>query len=421
MAANRWKFKYYFRVKKFDKISKYEGFTEATVEDLLQFPNYPAIQGDYMYICDRHGDFIQKRTFPEMVLIQQLGTTGSGDDQFHDPAGAACDGANLYIVDLTNNRIIKRLTSDLSYVSEIGTMGQGNDQFLYPEGICTDGNYIYITDSSNDRIFKRTLDLAYISKTGGSGDNQFNSPRGIAICNGFLYIIDSDNHRIQKRKASDLSFVSKIGGYGTGDDQFHSPAGIACDGFGSIYVTDSYNSRIMKRTETDLSFISKIGEQGDGDDQFYQPRGIAFSENRLIIGDSVNSRIQKRKAIDLSYEAQTGISDEGKSANGKSWVKLKSIRARYKMACYSITLKSIGSWAGTPKFRLTVNDETIYPGENGETIQSGVKVEFPGPLAIPTGLFMDIEFRSTSVSDGASQRIALTKLDTITNVYNLSD
>ena len=71
-----------------------------------------------------------------------------------------------------------------------------------------------------------------------------------------------------------MSFISKIGTYGSGDDQFDQPYGVATDGT-YIYVADTGNYRIVKRKASDLSFVSKIGTPGSGDDQFILLCGIA--------------------------------------------------------------------------------------------------------------------------------------------------
>ena len=44
-----------------------------------------------------------------------------------------------------------------SYVDEIGTLGTGNDQFDAPFDITNDGTYLYICDMSNRRIKKRYI------------------------------------------------------------------------------------------------------------------------------------------------------------------------------------------------------------------------------------------------------------------------
>ena len=103
---------------------------------------------------------------------------------------------------------------------------------------------------------------------------QFKYPYGISCDEKYIYLCDHSNHRIQKRLKADLSFVAKIGTYGSGDDQFNYPAGISCDEK-YVYLCDYDNHRIQKRLKSDLSFIAKIGTQGSGDDQFNYPTYIS--------------------------------------------------------------------------------------------------------------------------------------------------
>src|SRR3989339_1759388 len=287
----------------------------GTGNDQFSYPYGIATDGTYIYVVDTGNTRIVKRLASDLSYVAQIGSSGSGDDQFSVPNGIATDGTYIYIADTFNNRIVKRLASDLSYVSKIGSFGSGNDQFNSPNGIATDGTYIYIADTSNYRIVKRlaTDALTYVSKIGsnGSGDDQFNLSASIAVYGAYIYVADTSNNRIVKRMASDaLTYVSKIGSSGSGNDQFYSPYGIATDGT-YIYVADTSNNRIVKRLASDLSYVSQIGSSGSGNDQFKQPYGIVVYGTNIYVADSGNHRIVKRLASDLSYVAKIGSAGSG--------------------------------------------------------------------------------------------------------------
>src|SRR3989339_721474 len=281
----------------------------GTGNDQFSYPYGIATDGTYIYVVDTGNTRIVKRLASDLSYVAQIGSSGSGDDQFSVPNGIATDGTYIYIADTFNNRIVKRLASDLSYVSKIGSFGSGNDQFSSPNGIATDGTYVYVADSSNHRIVKRlaTDALTYVSKIGssGSGNDQFYSPYGIATDGTYIYVADTSNNRIVKRLASDLSYVSQIGTLGTGNDQFSSPSGIATDGT-NVYVADTGNNRIVKRLASNLSYVSQIGSLGTGNDQFNAPNGIAVYGTNIYVADTYNYRIVKRLASDLSYVSKIG-------------------------------------------------------------------------------------------------------------------
>jgi hypothetical protein len=95
---------------------------------------------------------------------------------------------------------MKRLASDLTYVSQVGSAGTGNNNFEAPTGIVVNGSFIYVSDDANDRIQKRNKgDLVYVSKTGASGlpsnitegaAYELANPGGICSDGTYLYLTD---------------------------------------------------------------------------------------------------------------------------------------------------------------------------------------------------------------------------------------
>jgi len=242
-------------------------------------------------------------TVQDLSYVSQIGSLGTGIDNFNSPYGITTDGTYLYVLDFWNRRLVKR-NLDLSYVSEIGSLGTGNDNFNGPSGITTDGTYLYILDANNHRLVKRNLDLSYVSEIGssGTGNDNFSTPRSITTDGTYLYVLDSSNHRLVKRNL-DLSYVSEIGSSGTGNNQFYLPYGITTDGI-YLYILDSGNHRLVKRN-LDLSYVSEVGSEGSDDNNFIAPRGITTDGTYLYILDSNNYRLVKRN-LDLSYVSEIG-------------------------------------------------------------------------------------------------------------------
>jgi len=284
----------------------------------------------YLVICDTANHRVKKHLV-DGTWQAEIGTQGSGDNQFNSPWNVCSDGTHVYITDRANSRIKKHLLSDLSYVAKIGTLGSGNDNFNTPTGICTDGTYLYVADRVNDRIVKRLCsDLSYVSESSGGSLNNpdyvctdgtfvyccqtsgatgriqkflcetmvFDSSRnndgymdaatftGICTTGGYLYLtntnLSSEPSVFFKYSTSTLAYDSEFGGQGTDDGLFSCPVAIATNGT-YLYVFDDGTDvpsfkRIQKLTLAGV-YVSKFGTYGGtaGDQTFNQARGISVS------------------------------------------------------------------------------------------------------------------------------------------------
>lgn len=190
--------------------------------------------------------------------VSEIGSEGSGNDQFDTPVGICTDGTHLYIVDGSNHRIVKRLCTTLAYVAQIGTRGSGDDQFEYPQYICTDNTYLYIADTNGHRIKKHLCStLAYVSQTGSygnpPGDDEFYYPSPIATDGNFVYVVDAYWHI--KKFTTNLVYVST-------SEKFSNIVALAIYS-GILYATDSYPSDFYQLSLDDMSIIQATGELVD--------------------------------------------------------------------------------------------------------------------------------------------------------------
>ena len=187
-----------------------------------------------------------------LFLVEYLPTTGlvkkydlatltlqeESVENFDEAKGIAVtpDGVHILVADSGNDRIVRLLASDLTLVDSIGTTGAGDDQYSAPSGIAVhpDGDYFLVADTNNHRIVKCTLStLGYYDEIGsnGTGNDNFGAPSAISItADGLFFVVaDPNNNRIKKHLFSDMSYISEIGTFGTsGDDCFNAPGGIAC-------------------------------------------------------------------------------------------------------------------------------------------------------------------------------------------------
>jgi len=277
--------------------------------------------GTYLYICDQNfgSAKIVKLLASDFSFVDEIGSFGSGNDQFSNPLGITNDGTCLYVVDQWNYRIVKRLMSDLSYVSQIGSFGSGNDNFNNPYGIATDGTYIYITDKQNFRVVKRLAsDLSYVSQVGsfGFGDNTFSDLYEIAADGAAVYICDGGYSRIVKRLSSDFSLISQVDSYENPalGDYFFSPKGIASDS-AYVYFFNDNDSSIIKCTNADLlsnsDFLMNRAIVFDGTEivSFGSDGTISADETHLYV--STGSRVYKLLSSDLSYVSASPLTFNG--------------------------------------------------------------------------------------------------------------
>ncbi|NYT12820.1 MAG: hypothetical protein GKC03_09800, partial [Methanomassiliicoccales archaeon] len=282
----------------------------------------------------------------EGELIRQLGSAGSGDDQFNIPMGIdTSEDGSIFIADFGNARIqaFKTDMTRYEFTLSLGRVGSSAGLFFGLTGfIAIDDDIVYFADSNENRIKKFDIDGTYLGSWGssGTGDGQFRRMNGIAVdTDEFVYVVDSGNGRIQKFYSNgtfvtswgipsiiegqpgfysgvavdsdgfvyvtDLGYdrvlkfdpngtlVSTWGSSGSGPGRFSSPNDIVVDAEGFLYVTDGNNNRVQK-FDSNGSFILEFGGLGSGNGQLNSPVGITVDgEGSIFVTDMVNNRIQK--------------------------------------------------------------------------------------------------------------------------------
>jgi DNA-binding beta-propeller fold protein YncE len=165
----------------------------------------------------------------------ELGTAGSGQGQFHYPAGIAVDAAGrIYVADFDNFRVVRIDDMQGSNWITFGSYGSGRGQLINPCGICLDQKQrIYIADQGNDRIV-----------------------------------------RIDDMQGTNWT---SIGSFGTADEPgvLYAPTGICVDRAGKIYVTQcSSNHRVVRMDDMTGANWTSFGSGGFGFGEFASPTGV---------------------------------------------------------------------------------------------------------------------------------------------------
>jgi len=245
-----------------------------------------------VYVTDLGNKRVQKFT-NDGTFLKAWGSSGTGQGQFHSPAGIAVYNGTVFVVDTQLNRVQK---FDLAgnFISTWGSEGKAQGQFLLPNGIAAGTNgTIYVVDTGNHRIQKFTPNGEFISEFGesGSDNGKFITPVGIAIDNQEnIFVSDTGKNKIIKFNSKETytqSFGPNFAGFQI------IPQGMTIAPSGNIYVADAGNDRILLLSK-DGSTLTTWGSMGTANGQFKYPRDIALDKNGyLFVVDTNAHRIQK--------------------------------------------------------------------------------------------------------------------------------
>jgi hypothetical protein len=185
--------------------------------------------------------FLASPAVARWQVVDTIGSSGTGNGEFHRPHGIALDSAgNLYVTDMDNNRV-QKLRPNGNFLSKFGSFGAGAGQFDHPRGIAIDEqDRVYVADTGNNRIQRFSPSGAFQLQWGspGSGAGQFSTPTGIALDDaGHVYVTDTGNHRVQKFGTAG-EFLAEWGSFGSGPGQFITLSDLEVRPGGHVYVAD---------------------------------------------------------------------------------------------------------------------------------------------------------------------------------------
>jgi len=174
-----------------------------------------------------------------------VGTIGT----FNRPTDVTWDSqGNVYVSDGYGNSRIVKITPGGHWLKEVGTYGTGQDQFRIPHSIAADAHdTIYVGDRNNSRIQVYDSDLNYKASYTGMG-----SPWGICINPGnpqYLFSADGTTGKIYK-----LSLDGKVLGWaqtslGRGeDDNGRLVHEITCPSANLLYLGSAVLWNVQKIT-----------------------------------------------------------------------------------------------------------------------------------------------------------------------------
>lgn len=229
----------------------------------------------------------------------------------------------LYVLDYALDTLQKRDLETYALITQIGSTGSGDNQFITsfygPSNICTDGTFIYVADGDNNRIKKHLAsDLSFVQKTVSAG---YSTPSGICYSDGRVYFQDWGNYRIVVLDADDLTvelgtyFIGNQSGAVRDPGTFLEASGMTtnntniwtCD-FTDFWSTapNDWQSPIMKLTTgASPAFVSEYlphaSTEFPGGDDENQVTGISIGSDRIFISDFYSSRITMRDKDSFTF------------------------------------------------------------------------------------------------------------------------
>lgn len=268
----------------------------------------------FLLIADKTNHRIVKYDAERYEFIAKTGSYGVGDGNFNSPRGISIDECDKYVVisDSDNYQIKKyellNLFQDFKHIDEIGTTGTGNNNFDEPE-CCTltrDNRYVFVGDTNNNRIVKRKRsDLIYVNEYSIGYE-----VKAITTTIDDEYLLVSANYKIYKIRISDYSIVNSIDVEASASSVCYGLAVSNCGTY--FYAMNSSTGILTKRLISDLSIVDSIGEFGAGVDYFPGARHlvVSYDDVYLFFADRGAEIIQKRLCSDLSWVSSIDLDDD---------------------------------------------------------------------------------------------------------------
>lgn len=255
----------------------------GTADGQFQDPAGVGAANGELVVADRLNTRVQRFNPDTKAFLGTFGTTGGPADVTFDPASGSPN--NVLTVDFTGN-LVRRFTSTGTPTGTPATFAAPG-----PDGIVVGSTgTIFVSNTTNDRIDRYSSSGTLLGSWGGagSGAGQFNDPSRLALDgSGDLLVADKGNNRIQKLNGTTGAHMLTIG-----SGQLSQPEGVAVDLSGNIVVADTGNDRI-RRYQSSGAAIDTYGATGSGPGQFSSPSDVfAFLNGKVYVADELNNRIQ---------------------------------------------------------------------------------------------------------------------------------
>ena len=249
-----------------------------------------------LWVVDKNNTRVEE--FSESgKYLSKFGTSGGGEGQFVSPSSAAFDSkGNIWVTDWFHP--VQGFNKEGKYIGKFSSIGTGEGQVKDPSGLAIDAkDNFWVADKSNNRILEFNSEGKFVKvvASSGSGAGQVLAPVGIDVGpGGNVWVADKGNNQVDEYSESG-AFVKSFGSEGTGPGQFKGPAGISVDARGVVWVIDEGNSRVETFSEAG-NFLTQFGAKGSGEGQFTFSglMGLAAdNKGGVWVTDTGDSRLEK--------------------------------------------------------------------------------------------------------------------------------
>lgn len=222
-------------------------FLDSVFSDSLNYPTGMCILNDEIYIIGRQDS--QVNVYNLSGVFQR-----SFSSTLYFPEYISNDGTNLYITDSGNHRITKH-QPDGTLLDNFGSSGSGNNNFFYPKGIYYYDNKLFIADTQNNRVKIHQTDGTYITEITG-----FNLPEGVCVANDYIIVSNSGEDKIEFYDIGTYNFIRETNIDFEHPTQIKETNGIltVCDNQANRIIFVDFDALFISESSTALNFPSDI-------------------------------------------------------------------------------------------------------------------------------------------------------------------
>ena len=264
-------------------------------------------------------NYVSRFTQSTMDIIETIGSTGAGDNNFNLPWGIACDENYIYIGDYGNHRIKVHRKSDLSYIRQTGSTVSSEEYYIDANDLSISGDYLYVSNQYKNEILKMNKDTFEI--LGRLKYTNYRNIWGYAYtglwASGSYFMIGEGDGDYSTYHMNEKGNFNKI----YEDINFISGSATKIEMNQGVYNTEPtgwcwiplLTDKIVLSTYTASGQLEAVTQSYDGANSsttygWYNPSDVALDMDNgwCYVTDQLNHRIKKLKAFDLNLLAQTG-------------------------------------------------------------------------------------------------------------------
>jgi VWFA-related protein len=204
-------------------------------------PAGAAFDGKFLWITDILNDKIHRLEVERKVYgspgysgVDGVGRSGSGQLEFHGPAGICFNGENIFVADQGNNRI-QKLDKNGIFIQEINFISRERT-LQQPFGIACDSRYLYVSEPALSRVVQFDVLGNYIKNV---SDGLFKTPRHISLTEKYLIVADEKSgiFLLDQEKGQNIQISEYISENGEAT-KFYRPYSAQMDPLGNLFIVD---------------------------------------------------------------------------------------------------------------------------------------------------------------------------------------